>query len=74
MRPPRITVPAQVARAHDARGAIVIVFDHNGFASASWGATRAECTSLGRLLDQLAEGLQSGTLGPVFQPPPEPRS
>lgn len=69
MKPVRITAAAQVARSHDARGAIVILFDHLGYSATSWGATRADCSSLAGVLDQIADGLQSGKLGPVWDPP-----
>lgn len=48
-----------LARQYGARGVVVLVFDGDHVAGASYGETRAECKRLGHVLDGIVDELLS---------------
>lgn len=48
-----------LARQYGARGVVVLVFDQDRVAGASYGETKAECKKLGKVLDGIVDELQS---------------
>lgn len=74
MKPPSISQASRFARYHGARGALVLVFDANGFAGASWGKTRAERLELHALLARIADSLQRDGFGSAGASRPSPAS
>lgn len=58
-----ITAVRQVCEQHDARQAIVVLFDDRGrYAVTSYGATKTECAIVAKTCDDIAEGLATGKL------------
>lgn len=47
-----------LARQYGARGVVVLVFDEDHVAGASYGETKAECKRLGHVLDGIVDDLQ----------------
>jgi hypothetical protein len=47
-----------LARQYGARGVVVLVFDGERVAGASYGETKAECKKLGKVLDGIVDELQ----------------
>ncbi len=47
-----------LARQYEARGVVVLVFDGERVAGASYGETKAECRKLGQVLDGIVDELQ----------------
>ena len=47
-----------LARQYGARGVVVLVFDQDRVAGASYGETKAECKKLGQVLDGIVDELQ----------------
>lgn len=47
-----------IARQYGARGVVVLVFDGERVAGASYGETKAECKKLGQVLDGIVDELQ----------------
>ncbi len=70
MIPPRITEARALGQQHQARGALILLFDDNGnFAGASWGRDRADCREMGHLLDEIVDALAGTTEDCVLSPP-----
>lgn len=79
MRHPTIRTAEHVARSAQGDGAIVIIFDGDQMAGASWGANVPRCKRLGRMLDAIMEELMSGRIhgepAPAGRAPiPEPQA
>ena len=47
-----------------ARGVILLAFDKERSACASYGVTKAECKQMARLLDEIADQIDAGKLVP----------
>lgn len=47
-----------LTRQYGARGVVVLVFDGEQVAGASYGETKAECKKLGKVLDGIVDELQ----------------
>lgn len=62
MRTPSIRDAWKLCKDIGARGVIVLAFDDGGFAGASYGDTKAECSVYGRVLDAIADEVQSGRI------------
>ena len=62
MKSPTVRTAEHMARAAGGDGAIVIVFEGDGFAGASWGATVPRCHDLGGRLDAIVDALNRGEL------------
>ena len=63
-REPTITQAKRICEAVKARGVIVIAFDEESVAGASYGETKPECKDMGVLLDAIVADIQSGRLQP----------
>lgn len=58
-----------LSEAAGGRGAILLVFDGEGnYSGASYGDTRPECKELGRLLDEICDGLGRVGVGALHTP------
>lgn len=61
--PPIVSVHVKpLAEALRARGVIVLAFDEERSACASYGATKAECRQMAQLLDTIVDQIDSGEL------------
>ncbi len=64
MKKPTITTVRKTIEEHGARQGIVILFDGDRFAAASYGTTKAECGRVGKTLDAIADLLTAGKIPP----------
>lgn len=62
MKKPTITDVRRVCEAHEARQAIVILFDGERYAAVSYGTTKAECKAVAKTVDDIADGLAAGRI------------
>ncbi len=62
MKQPTINTARKITEEHKARGTIILCFDDKRFLAASHGATKSECKSMGKLLDAIADQIESGEL------------
>jgi hypothetical protein len=70
MKKCKITEARKVCEEHEARQAIVIVFDGDRVSGASYGTTKAECRAVGQTLDAIVDGLMRGAIpAPEVRPP-----
>ena len=60
MKPPTVHTAEHLARAAEGDGAILLVFDGDRLAGASWGATVPRCARLGRMLDAIVDRIEAG--------------
>lgn len=60
MKPPKITDARKLCEALGARSVIVIAFEGNRYAAASYGETRAACASTGKTLDAIVGHMDQG--------------
>lgn len=61
--PPAVHQARKLGQFANARGVIVLmVTDEGQVAGASWGRDRADCQAMGRLLDEIVDGVDGGTL------------
>ncbi len=58
-----ITEARQICEKLGARGVIVLSFSEDNIAGTSYGATRAECSDLGRTLDAIVDEISSERIG-----------
>ena len=72
MKPPTLRTAEHLARSAGGDGAIVLVFDGDDFAGASWGSTMPRCRDLGRRLDAIVDAMQRGELAAPAQVPRPP--
>ena len=63
-REPTINQAKRICEAIKARGVIVLAFDEEAVAGASYGETKPECKDMGVLLDGIVALVQSGELQP----------
>lgn len=66
MKRPTIGPARWLAREHGARQAIVILFDGDDYAAASYGETSRECAGVKRTLDGIGQQIERGLV-------PDPR-
>lgn len=57
MKRPTITAARRLCEEHGARQVIVLCFDGESVAGASYGATREECADVAAVLDVLVDGM-----------------
>lgn len=62
MKKPTITEVRGIVEAHGARQGVVLLFDGERFAGVSYGATKAECARVAKLLDAIVDNLKAAKL------------
>jgi hypothetical protein len=62
MKQPTIAIAKEIAKKHNANGVLILCFDDKNFLSASFGITKAECRKYGKLLEDIADLIESGEL------------